>query len=528
MFRTSTPVTDHAFHDRAAELRQLASRVTQLRAGAPRWLAVLGVRRVGKTSMLLELVRRNRHADVRFVVLDSFEEQPLGFAIFRRLALRTVDAFFSRELGVSLEELASRPDEYRVTLAEARAFPGLDRALRADLLSLCVAPPDKHLAELALGLSERLAVATKQFCVVAWDEFQELAKLPAARGGVLGLARALWQRQRRTTYIICGSERGMLRDLVTNERSPFFQHFDFMELGPMQPADARLLLQKSAPPGRAIPPAIAQQAVEVLGGNPFYLQLFGEILTAGEPPYDAGLVRQVYSELLFTRTGRLSLYFAREHDRLVGNAATLAATLEALADGPLRTMEVARRTGASSGAVVRYLERLGDAVARGEDERWALVDPVFAMWLRWRRPGGAVVPMTVIGDEAELEIARKLATLGFELVYQSRASRGAFDLLGIRAGIQVGLQVKRSALPVRFSKSAWARLHSDARRLGWRWLVAVVTPSSEVHFFDPGPGPAPGARPVTRAGKPGRTRAAAGVTLVERDALDNVLEWLEA
>jgi len=303
----------------------------------------------------------------------------------------------------------------------------------------------------------------------------------------------------------------VLRQLVTSERSPFFQHFDFMELGPMNAAEAQALLQKSAPPGRAIPAAVVTQAVEILGGHPFYLQLFGEVLTAGEPPYDVGLVRQVYSELLFTRTGRLALYFAREFDRLVGSAATLAATLEALADGPLRTMDVARRTGASSGAAARYLEPLGDAVVRGEDQRWSLVDPVFGMWLRWRQPGGAVVPMTVIGDEAEREIARRLSALGFELVYQSRASRGAFDLLGVRAGVQVGIQVKRSALPVRFSKSAWARLASDARRLDWRWLVAVVTPASQVWFFDPA-----------------RARVGAAVTLTEDRALDNVLQWLEA
>ena len=510
VFRTSTPVTDLAFHDRVVEIKQLTLRVEQLRAGAPRWLAMLGVRRVGKTSLLLELVRRNRHRDVRFVVLDCFEEEPLGFAIFRRLALRTVDAFFGRELGVSLEALAERPDEYRAVLPEARAFDGLDRSLRADLLSLCVAPPNVKTAELALGLGERMAAATKQFCVVAWDEFQELAKLPASRGGVLALARSIWQRHRRTTYVISGSERGLLKQLVTSERSPFFQHFDFMELGPMKSEDAVQLLQQSGPPGRAVPAAVAKQAVEVLGGHPFYLQLFGEVLTAQEPPYDVGLARQVFSELLFTRTGRLSLYFAREFDRLVGSASTLAATLESLAEGPLRTMEIARKTGGSSGAVVRYLERLGDAVMRDDQQRWSLVDPVFALWLRWRMPGGAVVPMSVVGDDAELEIARTLAALGFELVYQSRASRGAFDLLGVRAGLQVGIQVKRSPLPLRFSKAAWARLQSDAKRLGWRCLIAAVTPEAKVFFFDPA-----------------RARLGATVTLTEAAALDNVLRWLE-
>jgi hypothetical protein len=64
---------------------------------------------------------------------------------------------------------------------------------------------------------------------------------------------------------------------------------------------------------------------------------------------------------------------------------------------------------------------------------------------------------------------------------------------------------------VRFSKSAWARPQSDARRLGWRWLVAVVTPGSQVWFFDPA-----------------RARVGAAVTLTEGHALDNVLRWLES
>lgn len=511
MFRSSTPVTDAAFHDRVGELKQLSQRITALRAGAPRWLAVLGERRVGKTSMLLELVRRNRHRDVRFVVLDCFEEEPLGFEIFRRLALRTVDAFFAREAKVSFEALQGRPDEYRVALDDAKSYRGLDRALRADLQGLCDRPADAKYAELALGLHERLAQALGLYCVVAWDEFQELAKLPASRGGVLSLARAVWQKHRRSTYVVCGSERTLLRKLVTSHDSPFFQHFEVMELNPMGPEDAKTMLRESAPPGRSIPVAVATRAVEVLGGHPFYLQLFGEVLTSRDPPYDEGLVRQVFSELLFSRTGRLSLYFEQQFHRLVGNAATLAATLDAVARRPARTNDIAKQTRSNSGATVRYLERLGDAVVRGEDQHWRLSDPVFGLWLQWRQPGGAVVPMSVLGDDAEKEIARRLAELGFELVYQSRASRGAFDLLAIRNGRPVGIQVKRSKLPVRFSPSAWARLDSDARRLEWRWLVAAVTPEGNVHFFDPA-----------------KVRDGAPVSLSVAHELDNVLAWLDA
>jgi hypothetical protein len=69
----------------------------------------------------------------------------------------------------------------------------------------------------------------------------------------------------------------------------------------------------------------------------------------------------------------------------------------------------------------RYLERVGDAVRKRDDGRYELDDPVLGLWLRWRRPGGTVVPMTVIGDAAERDVATLLAPMGFDLVYQSGA-----------------------------------------------------------------------------------------------------------
>ena len=48
----------------------------------------------------------------------------------------------------------------------------------------------------------------------------------------------------------------------------------------------------------------------------------------------------------------------------------------------------------------------------------------------------------------ERVVAEHLARSGFELVYQSRGSRGAFDLLATRGAQQLGVQVKRSPLPL--------------------------------------------------------------------------------
>ena len=170
---------------------------------------------------------------------------------------------------------------------------------------------------------------------------------------------------------------------------------------------------------------------------------------------------------------------------IVGQSTLLAAALDVVAEGPFRLIDVARRIHVSAAEASRYLARLGDAVQRDPTGRFAMADLAFAAWVRWRRPGGSVTSMKTLGDEGEARAADALARLGFDLVYQSRASRGAFDLLATRGATQLGVQVKRSAVPLRFSKSEWARMHADAARFGWRWLIAAVTPDAEVLLLDP-------------------------------------------
>jgi hypothetical protein len=302
----------------------------------------------------------------------------------------------------------------------------------------------------------------------------------------------------------------MLRDMVTREHSPFFQHFSLLDIGPFSSANAERLLVEGAPKDRPIRKRLARQAVGAIGGHPFYLQLLGEVLTAGEPPYDETVLKGALQELLFSRTGRLALYFQNEFERLVGRSSYLAAVLEALGSGPKRITDLAKEIGATTGSTVRYIERLEDAVCRREDGGYELDDPTFGLWLRWRRPGGTVVPMRVVGDEAELAVAQHLARMGFDLVYQSRGSRGAFDLLATRGSVQLGVRVKRSALPLRFTKAEWNRMQGDAKRFGWRWVVAAVNPREGVLILDP-----------TKARK-GRQ-----VTMNDAAAIENLLTWLQ-
>ncbi len=479
------PGTGGSFFDREAELAKLEGLIRHLRAGSPTWLAIVGQRKIGKTSLLLELARRTAEPSTVFVVVDCFEESPLLPDIFRRYALRLLDGALGADVGTSLEALAAKPADFRAALLRSARFDSLPSPLRGQLLELPEWELDTERLRSCLELPEQLAEALGLHFLVAWDEFQELAAV-SARGNtpdLLPLMRSRWQRHRRTSYMISGSARTMLIELVTTERSPFFQHFSLLELGDFPRPEAVRLLVESAPAEHPVSSALAERVFEIVGGHPFYLQLMGEALTWRPAPDDETLLKQALQDLLFSHTGRLALYFENELRRLVGRSKYLVRTLEALSGGPRRVSDVAEVIQSPSGSTVRYLERLRDAVQRTPEGLYRLTDPVFGLWLRWRRPGGSVVPMQIVGSEAEIVAAQQLARMGFDLVYQSRASRGAFDLLATRGPRQLGVQVKRSALPLRFDTTAWKRMEAEARRFRWRWVVAVVTPPPENRFL---------------------------------------------
>lgn len=506
MFQTSHPVSGTGFHDRRAELERLAAFVAELRTGTSRWLAIIGPRKVGKTSLIVELSRRI--TDVDFVVIDTQEASPPSLELFRTCALRVVDQLLGRELENSLEVLAAVGGDLDAALDASAAFAALPAKLRTTIRSLSRAEMTDDFARLCLDLPEQLAEALERHIVVAIDEFQELAGL--TRGDVLPLVRSVWQRHRRVGYVVSGSGRTLLENMITRKHSPFFQHFTLMHIEPFGRDDAIALLTEERTPARRIPVALAERAVAALGGHPFYLQLIGEALTSREPPYDDAALKDALQEVLFSRTGRLALYLQLGYDRTVGRSAYLALLLDALSDGPLRMTDIAGRIHATTADTARYLERIGDAVRKRDDGRYELDDPVFGLWLRWRRPGGTVVPMTVIGDAAERDVATHLAHMGFDLVYQSRASRGAFDLLATRGAAQLGIQVKRSAPPLSFSRTEWQRMAADAKRLGWRWAIASVDPDATIRFLDPA---------KARRGKPIRIGEAARV--------ENLVAWID-
>lgn len=107
MFGASSPVTGVGFFGRAAELQEVLAAFDSLQRGSPRWLAVLGPRKVGKTSLVLEASRRA--APFAVAVLDALEVAPVSLELFRSLVLRALDALLADGVGASLARALRDP-----------------------------------------------------------------------------------------------------------------------------------------------------------------------------------------------------------------------------------------------------------------------------------------------------------------------------------------------------------------------------------------------------------------------------------
>ena len=96
------------FHNREAESEALLRSIKRLISGNPQWVAVLGRRKIGKTSLVLEAARRASTDRLRVVNLDVQEQGPVSTEVFRRLVLTVLDSAFAPELGESLERVGPK------------------------------------------------------------------------------------------------------------------------------------------------------------------------------------------------------------------------------------------------------------------------------------------------------------------------------------------------------------------------------------------------------------------------------------
>jgi len=493
-FEISTPVTNANFFNREKDLERLLFNAQNLTKGISNWVALLGHRKVGKSSLLWEL-RRRLPARIHDVYIDcwSLKIDPKSF--FTKWIAEIINTFLIKSRQAPKTGLVQSYSVAAVARLGALQIKALNRAV--ELLEALNRRAYSHdLFEDIIDLPEKLAQEAGIFFLVIVDEFPELAALMKFKGvkenagDLFALFRTVWQRHRRTGYIISGSRIDMLNEMTQNSNSPFFGHFELMPILPFDEKDARQMLKKLfSGAGLAFDRGLPDEIVKFIGTNPFYLQALGSEIyrltrhTHAEKA-DGATLKIAAQETLFDAGGRLYFYFDDLLKKIAGNSALAESTLMVLTEAK-RITDVASELGIERGAVSTIITGLlkQEIVTKNGAGAYQVVDPAFAHWLASRSDLHLALPPLLLGTESEKAVARALSQFGFKLVYQSKASRGTFDLLAIHDYKMIGIQCKKAELPCYVETNLIRRMKREAQKLDWRALLAIHT-GAGVRFYE--------------------------------------------
>jgi hypothetical protein len=340
---------------------------------------VAGPRRIGKTSIILEALRRLARRGALVAYVDC-----LGATDLRGLGEQLANAVLAPLTGV--ERTLDRARD----LAAGRSLGRMRYADLAPLVALARERSPGRAFDIALDVPRLVAARDRRRLVVALDEFQAAGRLAPRAFDIM---RAHFQAQRGVAYAFLGSEEGVLEELFSEKGRAFFrfaQPLDLTEPGDgarfgISPEDwVRYLVAKYRAKRVRIGEGEVDRILDATGGHPQdTMQVCARLLElardAGLSAIDGELVAIAYEQALRELERPFALHWAElgKHKYLQQVAKRIAHGAVLYAPDPgggaVPRAEVLRALDAlrARGLVVR--------VGRG---RYEFLEPMFGEYVR--------------------------------------------------------------------------------------------------------------------------------------------------
>jgi uncharacterized protein len=373
-----------------------------LAQGVRKHLALSGFRRVGKTVVLKEFLRRNLQpgsaGDCRLVYMDlpRLALTPEGFAVqYVGYLLYWMAGDFQRRVESYFDAPAQLAAAGQMGAAFSDHVVRIHRELQKE-------KPDQHLLlELAFNTPEVYAQASGQRVMLILDEFPEILALdnyPQIHD-VLALFRAVLQAQSRVVYVVAGSMIGLMERIFLDAASPLFVHFQLETIGPFGREDCDALVRKRfsmlADP---VPGEVLAAVYQVTRGHPFYIYATAmrviENVSLLHKPMSPSTVQEAFVLETLGSTGRiynLCRYVLEQSLQGVRGETMPQAVLQVLAQEPagMTLTKIAARLKRPSGGIRQVLIWLADVdlVEQREDKTYGYRDPVLQVWVAYYYSG---------------------------------------------------------------------------------------------------------------------------------------------
>jgi len=301
MFPIGGPVSEQDIVDREEFILSLKTRLADGQS-----IVLAGPRRIGKTSLAHEILRRMKKEGFYTASVDFFRlSDKLEFAT------ALINACLENRTGVR-RTLEALKDRARVVVGTARL------AVKVEDLELNIGfshgePDENTILNRALELPETLAERDDRPMVVLFDEFQDAAHV--AGEDIYKKMRSYFQHHKRVSYLFLGSKEGMMKTLFGNRREAFYRFAVILPIPPIpEDAWADYIARKFAEQNIEADNETVREIIRKTGGHPqntmlvcseiYYALLETEksYITPGimRTGFDRALLRlsQVYDETL--------------------------------------------------------------------------------------------------------------------------------------------------------------------------------------------------------------------------------------
>lgn len=245
-----------AFCDRRSEVQRIAA---ALRDPSAR-LLVYGDRRLGKSSTIHEAARLVRAEGQPVVVVD------LAVATTAPAAAQRILAAVHRELGTRWKDLATRllarlrPGAFSLQAAtDAHGHPSVSFQVMPS-----VAPQDPLLVTEALDAIEAELEARDLTLGLGLDEFQRLGRWYG--DDIAWQLKELLERHRRIAYVLAGSERSLVEQMLKDRTSGLWKVVDVLDMEPVPAGEmASWISERATATGVALDIIVAASIVRLAG-----------------------------------------------------------------------------------------------------------------------------------------------------------------------------------------------------------------------------------------------------------------------
>ena len=370
-FPVGGPVPGADLVGREAYIRRIAERL-----GDGNHVLLAGPRRIGKTSIILEVCRRLRRRGALTAYVDC-----LGATDVRGLGERLADALLENVSGVE------RTFEQAKAIAAGMRPTVKVRYEHVELaLDLAREKNAQRFFEGVLDLPRTLAARAGKRVVVVLDEFQAAGRLGPR---VFDVMRSRFQAQRGVAYAFLGSEEGILEELFSEKGHAFYRFavpIDLADAGGhrfgISPDDwLEYIRAKFAAKKIAIDDASVDRLLDATGGHPqdtmqVCAALYYLMRDAGQRTVTADHVAIAYEQALRELERPFALHWTE-----LGAQKYLQAVAKRIAEGAVL---YAGESGIPRPEVLRALEalRARGLVTRLGRGRYEFVEPMFGEYVR--------------------------------------------------------------------------------------------------------------------------------------------------